>query len=71
MGRMAEDAGEQFIEVGYADKIVFTVKNHTKEPLDPQATWQQSQGLWSHHPIFQGMSIREVIEWLRGEDSDV
>jgi hypothetical protein len=71
MARSTKDTDEQFIEVGYEAKVVFTVKNHAKERLDLQATWQQSQGLWSNHPIFQGMSVREVIVWLRGEDCDV
>ena len=29
------------------------------------------KGSWRHHPVFHGLPIREVIVWLRGEDSDV
>ena len=36
-----------------------------------RATWQQSQGLWTNHPVFHGMPIRDVIVRLRGEDSDL
>jgi hypothetical protein len=56
--------------VGYTDKVVFT-QAHAQEPLDLRTTWQQSQGSWRDHPVFHGLPIREVIVWLRGEDSDV
>jgi hypothetical protein len=36
-----------------------------------RTVWQQSQGSWRQHPVFHGLPIREVIVWLRGEDSDV
>jgi hypothetical protein len=71
MARVAKDADEKFVEVGYEAKVVFTSKSPAKVCPDVLATWQQSQGLWGDHPVFQGMSIREVIEWLRGEDCDV
>jgi hypothetical protein len=71
MARVTQDPDEQFIEVDYNAKVVFASKHHTKGRPDLLATWQQSQGLWSAHPVFQGMSIRDVIEWLRGEDCDV
>ncbi len=38
MARIAKDTDEQFIEVGYADKVVFTVQNHAQGPLDLRAT---------------------------------
>ena len=62
---------EPFVEVGYEDKIVFTPKHDGQARPALRATWQQSQGLWSNYPVFHGMPIRDVIVWLRGEDSDV
>lgn len=59
-----------FIAVGYTDKVVFT-QAQEPAPLDLRTVWQQTQGSWRHHPVFQGRSVRDVIEWLRGADSDV
>jgi hypothetical protein len=71
MARVIKDTDEKFIQVDYDAKVIFTSKHQPKGRPDLLATWQQSQGLWSDHPVFQGMSIRDVIEWLRGEDCDV
>jgi hypothetical protein len=71
MPHTAQGAEEPFIEVGYADKIVFTPQLGSKMRPDLRATWQQSQGLWRDHPVFRGMLVRDVIVWLRGEDSDI
>ena len=71
MARVTQDPDEKFIKVDYDAKVVFASKRHTKGHPDVLAAWQQSQGLWGDHPVFQGMSIRDVIEWLRGEDCDV
>ena len=70
MPEIVQDATPPFIEVGYTDKVVFTPAQ-AQEPLDLCTTWQQSQGSWRDHPVFHGLPIREVIVWLRGEDSDV
>ena len=70
MPKIVQDATPPFIEVGYTDKVVFT-QAHAPECLDLRTIWQQSQGSWRHHPVFHGLPIREVIVWLRGEDSDV
>ncbi len=60
-----------FIEVDYAAKIVFMPQNDRQERPNLRAAWQQSQGLWKGHPVFQNMAIGEVMTWLRGDDSDV
>jgi len=70
MPETVQDVPRPFIAVGYTDKVVFT-QDHAQEPLDLRTTWQQSQGSWRDHPMFHGLFIREVIVWLRGEDSDV
>jgi hypothetical protein len=70
MPQTVQDVPPPFIAVGYTDKVVFT-QAHAQEPLDLHTVWQQSQGSWRHHPVFHGLPIREVIVWLRGEDSDV
>ena len=61
---------EEYIKVGYGDKVVFTHEQEAKGRPDVVATWRKSQGLWKDHPIFGGMAVKEVIEWLRGEDCD-
>jgi hypothetical protein len=70
MPETVQDIPPRFIAVGYTDKVVFT-HAHAQEPLDLRTTWEQSQGSWRDHPVFHGLPIREVIVWLRGEDSDV
>ena len=70
MPKIVQDATPPFIAVGYTDKVVFT-QAHAPECLDLRTIWQQSQGSWRHYPVFHGLPIREVIVWLRGEDSDV
>ena len=70
MPETVQDVPPPFIAVGYTDKVVFT-QAEAQEPLDLRTTWQQGQGLWRDHPVFHGLPIREVIIWLRGEDSDV
>jgi hypothetical protein len=64
-------AREPFIEVDYAAKVVFIPKPGIRTPLDLRTSWQESQGLWRNHPVFRGMSVGDVITWLRGEDCDV
>ena len=71
MPRPAKKANEKYIEVGYDDKVVFTPKKQAEGCADVIATWQKSQGLWTNHPVFRGMTAKGVIEWLRGEDCDV
>lgn len=61
---------EEYIEVGYGDKVVFTPKEEHKGHPDVRATWRRSQGLWAHHPVFKGMTTKEIIDWLRGEECD-
>lgn len=64
-------ATEHYVKARYDDKVVFTERRKTKRERDVVKVWRQSQGLWQDHPVFQGMAAKEVIEWLRGEDSDV
>ena len=68
MPETVQDVPPAFIAVGYTDKVVFT---QAQEPLDLRTTWEQSQGSWRDHPVFHGLPIRDVIVWLRGEDSDI
>ncbi|MBI3795800.1 MAG: hypothetical protein HY268_02385 [Deltaproteobacteria bacterium] len=71
MDRTGKRGQERYIEVGYEDKIVFTPNKKTKGRSDIIATWRRSQGLWADHLVFRDMTVKEVIEWLRGEDCDV
>jgi hypothetical protein len=70
MPETVQDTTPPFIAVEYTAKVVFT-QAQAPERLDLRTVWQQSQGSWRHHPVFHGLPIREVIVWLRGEDSDV
>ena len=67
MSETVQDVPPAFIAVGYPHKVALP----SPEPLDLCTTWRQSQGSWRDHPVFHGLPIREVIVWLRGEDSDV
>ncbi|MBI4640012.1 MAG: hypothetical protein HY731_04925 [Candidatus Tectomicrobia bacterium] len=71
MRKATKRTDEKYIEVGYADKVIFTPEKKAKSHPDIITAWQKSQGLWADHPVFQGMTVKEVIEWLRGEDCDV
>jgi len=64
-------ATDRYVRVGYEDKVVFTQKKRTKREKNVSKVWQQTQGLWKDHPVFRGMAAKEIIEWLRGEDSDI
>lgn len=70
----AEEQGQstdRYVRVRYGDRVVFTKEGKGKKVQDPLAAWQGCQGLWSDHPVFRGMTAREIIEWLRGEDCDL
>ena len=71
MTKAARRLNRNYIEAGYKDKIVFKRKKSVKARRSVVASWRRSQGLWTAHPVFQGMTVREVVEWLRGGDSDV
>jgi hypothetical protein len=64
-------AASRYVKVRYEDKVVFTQHQKAKKKQNVLAVWRRSQGLWKNHPVFRGMAAKEVIEWLRGEDSDV
>ena len=70
MGKAAKRTNGKYIEAGYGDKVVFKPKKKGRQGPAALATWKRSQGLWADHPIFQGMTVKEVIEWLRGVDCD-
>jgi hypothetical protein len=71
MARAAKKANGKYIEAGYGDKVVFRPKKKGRHRPPALATWKRSQGLWATHPVLQGMTVKAVIEWFRGEDCDV
>lgn len=71
MRRPAKNMNGHYIEAGYEDKVIFKSKKRATGRPDVIATWQRSQGLWADHSVFRGMTIKEVIDWLRGEDRAV
>jgi hypothetical protein len=68
VSKVATIMHEEYIEVGYEDKVVFTLKEDGKGHPDGRTSWRNSQGLWAHHPVFQGMTPKEIIEWFRGQE---
>ena len=64
-------ATSRYVKVRYADKVVFTQSRRPKKDGDVLDVWRRTQGIWKDHPVFRRMTTKEVIEWLRGEDSDV
>jgi hypothetical protein len=64
-------ATNRYVRVHYEDKVVFTENRKKKKERSVLEAWQRSQGIWKDHPVFHGMVAKEIIEWLRGEDSDV
>lgn len=71
MSRLAKRTNGGYVEAGYQDKIVFKPKKKSRGNVSGLAAWKRSQGLWSNHPVFQSMTTKEVIEYLRGADCDV
>ena len=71
MRKAAKDMGGHYIEVGYDDRVAFKPAREGRGRLDVIATWQRSQGRWTDHPVFRGVTITQVIKWLRGDDCDV
>jgi len=71
MATAAKKMNGKYIRAGYSDKIVFRAKSKVKTRPAGIASWKRSAGLWANHPVFQGLTVKETIEWLRGRDSDV
>jgi hypothetical protein len=71
MATAAKKFNGKYIKVGYEDKIVFTMKRKVNDRPKAMATWQKTRGLWTDHPVFRGMAVKEIVESLRGSDSDV
>lgn len=68
MSKPRKRANGKYVEVGYEDKIVFQPKGKIESRAGAVAAWRRSQGLWADHPVFQGMTVKEVVEWFRGGD---
>jgi hypothetical protein len=71
MATAAKRTNGRYVRVGYEDKIVFTVKRKTNGRPNALAAWQRTRGLWGDHPVFGGMTVKNIVESLRGSDSDV
>ena len=71
MSRAAKRTNGGYIEAGYQDKVVFRPKKKGRRGSSVLDVWKRSQGLWTGHPVFQTMTVKEVIEYLRGGDCDV
>jgi hypothetical protein len=71
MGKATKRASEAMLKLTIGIRLFSGLKGSLKVGRAVIASWQKSQGLWVGHPVFQGMTVREVIEWLGGEDCDV
>lgn len=71
MSKPAKRTNGGYIEAGYQDKVVFKPQKRVKHGPADLAAWKNSQGLWANHPVFQNMTVKEVVEYLRGADCDV
>ncbi len=71
MNRPAKRTNGKYVHAGYEDKVIFELKKKRRRLPAVLAAWKKSQGLWRDHPVFKDMTVKEVIEWLRGEDCDV
>lgn len=71
MGKPAKRPNGKYIEARYGDKVVFKPKKKGRHGPAFLAAWRRSQGLWKNHPVFRGMTVKEIIESLRGADCDV
>lgn len=64
---------EEDIEMEIKDKEIWIHPVEKKKGVVKNAAeiWQSVEGHWKKHPVFGNMKTKEIIEWLRGSDSDV
>jgi len=59
------------VEMEFADREIriHPVKKKISKKADE--VWQSAKGSWKNHPVFGNMKTKEIIERIRGSDSDV
>lgn len=59
------------VEMEFVDREIriHPVENKISKKVDK--VWQSAKGSWKNHPVFGNMKTKEIIEWIRGSDSDV
>lgn len=66
--------GEE-VEMEFTDKEIWihpVEKREVKKTNKRSAEiWQDVEGHWKNHPLFGNMKTEEIIEWIRGRDTDV
>ncbi|PIU64837.1 MAG: hypothetical protein COS84_07790 [Armatimonadetes bacterium CG07_land_8_20_14_0_80_40_9] len=53
-----------------SDRIIF-LTNERKEKTELLKALNEAKGIWKKHPVFGKMNISQIIEYLRGEDSEI
>lgn len=64
------DIGED-IEMEFVDREIWIHPVEKKVGRKAEEVWQSAKGSWRNHPVFGNMKTKEIIEWIRGRDSDV
>lgn len=62
---------EEEVEMEFTNKEIriHSVEKGVKKSA--AQVWQNTEGHWKNHPVFGNMKTNEIIEWIRGSDSDV
>ncbi len=59
------------VEMEFVDREIRIHPVKKKIGKKADEVWQSAKGSWENHPIFGNMKTKEIIEWIRGSDSDV
>jgi hypothetical protein len=59
------------INARFDDKIVFVAAKESGDKNGLRGVLQEARGSWKNHPVFSKLTTKEIIEWLRGPDTDV
>ncbi|MBI4777983.1 hypothetical protein HY792_03560 [Candidatus Desantisbacteria bacterium] len=59
------------IEMEFIDREIRIHPITKKIGKKADEVWQSAKGSWRNHPVFGNMKTKEIVEWIRGSDSDV
>ena len=59
------------VNARFDDKIVFLAAKERGNKSGLEGVLQEVRGSWKNHPVFGKLTTKEIIEWLRGPDTDV
>lgn len=55
----------------FVDREIWIHPVEKKVGRKAEEVWQSAKGSWRNHPVFGNMKTKEIIEWIRGRDSDI